>query len=65
MLVTGVSTRKVREITEELSDRGFVKATVSLLFYYLNEQVETWNELSLEAISYPFVLVDGCTLRPR
>jgi len=64
MVVNGVSTRKVKEITEELCGRAFSKSTVSRLAKRLNEQVEAWNERPLEG-SYPFVLVDAMHIKVR
>ncbi len=65
MVVNGVSTRKVKEITEELCGRAFSKSTVSRLAKDLNEQVEAWNERSLDGTEYPFVLVDAMHIKVR
>jgi transposase-like protein len=65
MLVNGVSTRKVKRVTEELCGREFSKSTVSRLAKGLNEQVEAWNERSLEGTAYPFVLVDAMHIKVR
>ena len=65
MLVNGVSTRKVKRVTEELCGREFSKSTVSRLAKGLNEQVEAWNERSLEGTRYPFVLVDAMHIKVR
>lgn len=56
MVSGGVSTRKVKKITEKLCGREFAKSTVSDLAKDLNEQVEAWNERPLDDLEYPFVL---------
>ncbi len=64
MVVQGVSTRRVKEITTELCGREFSKSTVSRLSKDLDKQVEAWASRSLEEQSYPFlVLWRPCTLR--
>jgi transposase-like protein len=65
MVVNGVSTRKVRNITEKLCGREFSKSTVSELSKELNEQVEAWNERALDGQRYPFVLVDAMRIKVR
>jgi len=65
MVVNGVSTRKVKKVTEELCGREFAKSTVSDLSKDLNEQVEAWNERPLDDLDYPFVLVDAMQLKVR
>jgi transposase-like protein len=62
MVVQGVSTRRVKEITTELCGREFSKSTVSRLSEELDEQVKAWSSRSLEEQSYPFlVLWRPCT----
>ncbi len=65
MVVNGVSTRKVRNITEELCGHEFSKSTVSELSKDLNEQVEGWNERPLDGCEFPFVLVDAMRIKVR
>lgn len=65
MVVSGVSTRKVREVTEELCGHEFSKSTVSDLSKDLNKQVEGWNERPLDGCEYPFVLVDAMRIKVR
>jgi len=65
MVVNGVSTRKVKNITEELCGKEFAKSTVSDLSKDLNEQVEAWNERPLDDLEYPFVLVDAMQINVR
>src|SRR5690606_12671248 len=62
MVINGVSTRKVRRITEELCGTSFSKSTVSEWCKALDPIVREWNERSLEAVAYPFVIVDALQL---
>ncbi len=65
MVVNGVSTRKVRRITEELCGTSFSKSTVSELCKALDPIVNKWNERELSGKSYPFVIVDALYLKIR
>jgi transposase-like protein len=65
MVVQGVSTRRVKEITTELPRREFSKSTVSRLSKGLDEQIEAWASRSLEEGSYPFLLLDAVHLKVR
>jgi transposase-like protein len=65
MVVNGVSTRKVAQITEELCGKAFSKSTVSDLCQGLDPLVNAWNERSLAEQRYPFVLVDALVLKIR
>ena len=65
MVINGVSTRKVRRITEELCGTGFSKSTVSELCKALDPQVSEWNERPLGARRFPFVIVDAMQLKLR
>ena len=65
MAINGVSTRKVRRITDELCGRQFSKSTVSRLCEALDEKVDTWNERSLSEKRRPFVLVDALQIKIR
>lgn len=65
MVVNGVSTRKVKRITDELCGRQFSKSTVSRLCESLDEKVETWNERPLDDVARPFVIVDALQLKVR
>lgn len=47
MVVNGVSTRKVTQITEELCGTEFSKSTVSALAKRLDPIVTAWNERNL------------------
>jgi transposase-like protein len=65
MVVQGVSTRRVKEITTELCGREFSKSTVSRLTEDLDEQVQAWASRSLEEQSYPFLVLDAMHLKVR
>jgi transposase-like protein len=65
MVVNGVSSRKVAQITEELCGKAFSKSTVSDLCQGLDPLVSAWNERSLAEQRYPFVLVDALVLKIR
>ena len=64
MVVQGVSTRKVKKITDELCGRRFSRQTVSRLAQKLDEQVQAWAERKLER-SYPFLIVDAMQVKVR
>lgn len=61
MVVTGVSTRKVARITEELCGKEFSKSTVSDLC----QRVQEWNERALGEQAFPFVVVDAWGIKVR
>ena len=65
MVLNGVSTRKVATITEELCGTRFSRSTVSHLCTALDARVQAWNERSLDAQAYPFVLVDALVVKVR
>lgn len=65
MVVNGVSTRKVTQITEELCGTEFSKSTVSELCKRLDPVVNAWNNRSLRDSRYPFVIVDALVLKVR
>jgi len=65
MVVNGVSTRKVSQITEELCGVHFSKSTVSELCKQLDPVVEAWNGRPLSDSRFPFVLVDALYLKVR
>jgi len=65
MVVNGVSTRKISQITEELCGSEFSKSTVSDLCKKLDPLVQAWNNRDLQDMSYPFVLVDALVLKIR
>lgn len=59
MYVEGVSTRKVKEITEELCGISFSKSLVSSLSGSLDAELEAWRKRRLEAEAYPYLFVDA------
>jgi transposase-like protein len=64
MVVQGVSTGRVKEITTELCGREFSKSTVSRLSKNLEEQVQAWASRSLDQ-EYPFLMLDAMQLKVR
>ena len=63
MVVQGVSTRRVKRITERLCGRRFSKSTVSELTKGLDEHVEAWAERPLAAC--PFLICDAMQVKVR
>jgi putative transposase len=59
MYVEGVSTRKVKEVTEELCGTSFSKSLVSSLAGRLDSELEGWRSRRLTAEAYPYVFVDA------
>jgi putative transposase len=59
MYVEGVSTRKVKDVTEELCGTSFSKSTVSHLAAGLDAELGAWRSRPLEADAYPYVFVDA------
>jgi len=58
MYVQGVSTRKVKEITEELCGHEFSASTISRVTTKLDEELERFSRRPLEE-EYPYVVVDA------
>ena len=58
MYVQGVSTRKVKKITQELCGIDVSKSQVSKLAQGLDEQVEAWRGAPIEE-QYPYLVVDA------
>ena len=65
MVVNGVSTRKISQITEELCGTEFSKSSVSDLCKRLDPIVQGWNHRSLREHRYPFLFVDALVLKIR
>jgi putative transposase len=65
MYVEGVSTRKVKEVTEELCGTSFSKSLVSQLASSLDSELEAWRNRRLEAEAYPYLYVDACYEKVR
>ena len=63
MYVEGVSTRKVKDVTEELCGVSFSKSLVSQLAGRLDAELESWRSRPLEVQGYPYVFVDAATRR--
>jgi putative transposase len=59
MYVEGVSTRKVKDITEELCDTSFSKSLVSSLADQLDSELGAWRSRPLEGEGYPYLFVDA------
>jgi putative transposase len=59
MYVEGVSTRKVKEVTEELCGTSFSKSLISSLAGSLDSELEAWRIRWLEAAAYPYLFVDA------
>jgi len=59
MYVEGVSTRKVKDITEELCGTSFSKSLVPSLAGSLDAELEAWRKRRLEAEAYPYLFVDA------
>ena len=64
MYVQGVSTRKVKSITEELCGHAFSASTISELNKQLDEQLAAFNHRRLEQ-DYPYLIVDARYERVR
>jgi len=65
MVVNGVSTRKVSNITEELCGVSFSKSTVSQLCTGLDARVKAFNERRFDGECYPFIMVDALFIKCR
>ncbi len=64
MVLQGVSTRKVAQITETLCGTSFSKSTVSALCQQLDPAVQAFQQRPL-ASAYPFVIVDAIYTKAR
>jgi putative transposase len=64
MYIQGVSTRRVREITEELCATPVSASTVSRLTRQLDDELASWRNRPLTE-AYPYVLVDARYERVR
>jgi putative transposase len=64
MYLEGVSTRKVKEVTEELCGTSFSKSLVSQLAGSLDAELEAWRTRKLEAEAYPYLLTPTCSWMP-
>jgi putative transposase len=59
MYLEGVSTRKVKDVTEQLCGTSFSKSLVSSLAGRLDAELAAWRERPLEAEGYPYLFVDA------
>jgi putative transposase len=59
MYIEGVSTRKVKDITEELCGTSFSKSLVSRLAGELDSELQRWRTRPLEEKVYPYLFVDA------
>jgi transposase-like protein len=65
MYVQGVSTRKVKEVTEVLCGTSFSKSLLSRLAGDLDAELQAWRSRPLEAKAYPYLFVDACYEKVR
>lgn len=65
MYVQGVSTRKVKAITEELCGHSFSASVVSESTRKLDEQLSQFSQRSLESEEYPYLVLDARYERVR
>ena len=65
MVIKGVSTRKIKDITEELCGTEFSASTVSELCKRLDTVVQEWKERNLKDKRYPFLIVDALVIKIR
>lgn len=65
MVINGVSTRKVTQVTEELCGAEFSKSTVSELCKELDPIIQEWAQRTLTGREYPFLLVDAMYVKVR
>ena len=59
MYIEGISTRKVKDVTEELCGTSFSKSLVSELASRLDAELEAWRSRPLEGGGYPYLFVDA------
>src|SRR5215217_5259842 len=55
----GISTRKVKDVTEELCGTSFSRSVVSQLAARLDSELQAWRSRPLEAEAYPYLFVDA------
>ena len=65
MYVSGVSTRKVSKIVEELCGKSVSKSFVSSLTEQLDPLVNEWQNRSLSDINYPYLMTDVLYIKIR
>jgi len=65
MYVSGVSTRKVSQVVEELCGKQVSKSFISDLTQQLDPMVKEWQYRSLLGTKFPFIMVDVLYLKVR
>src|SRR5699024_3880016 len=65
MYISGVSTRKVSKVVEELCGKKVSKSLISDLTKELDPIVKAWQNRSLTDKKYPFVMVDVLYIKVR
>ena len=65
MYVSGVSTRKVSQVVEELCGKKVSKSFISDLTQQLDPMVKEWQYRSLSETTFPFVMVDVMYIKVR
>ena len=65
MYISGVSTRKVSQIVEELCGSTVSKSFVSDLVKQLDPMVDAWQNRSLSETRYPYVMTDVLYIKVR
>jgi len=58
MYIEGVSTRKIKAITEELCGHGFSASTVSQISKNMDQELEKFARRALD-VEYPYVILDA------
>src|SRR5699024_5423921 len=65
MYVSGVSTRKVSQVVEELCGKSMSKSFVSKLTKQLDPMVKEWQNRSLSETSFPYLVTDVLYIKVR
>lgn len=65
MYISGVSTRKVSQIVEELCGRSVSKSFVSSLTNQLDPLVQEWENRTLKETSFPYLMIDVLYIKVR
>ena len=65
MVVNGVSTRKVKNIVEQLCGESVSKSFVSSLTEKLDPVVNTWANRPLNTMYYPYIFADAMYIKVR
>jgi len=65
MYISGVSTRKVSQIVEELCGKTISKSFVSELTAQLDPMVKEWQNRSLSEVTFPYLMVDVLYIKVR